>query len=367
MTDRLDDILKSRKDEHINIVLENDVETKRTTWLENIILIHKSLPEIDLDNVDLQAFLFGKKFSAPILIESMTGGTKLGAKINKNLANIAQEYNIPMGLGSQRAGLRNRDTIWTYKVARDIAPDAFLIGNIGAPQLHELTLKDIDDLISMIEADALAIHLNALQEVIQWEGDTNYSGILAKIREITDYVRIPVIVKETGAGISKETAQDLVKAGVDGIDVAGVGGTSWSAVEYYRARNRNNEIKSNLGKIYWDWGIPTAASILEVKTALRQLDVEKKVHIIGSGGIRTGLDAAKSLVLGADFVGMAKPFLKPAIEGTNSIKKFLNLFLDELRIALFLTGSKNISELRNASFVILSPLKDWIKQRKLII
>jgi len=367
VTNGLNDVLKSRKNEHIYIVLENDVETKRTTWLESVTLIHRSLPEIDLDAIDLRASLLGREFNAPVLIEAMTGGTELGAKINKNLASVAQEYNIPMGLGSQRAGLRDKETIWTYKIARDIAPDAFLIGNIGAPQLHELKLKDIDNLVSMIEADALAIHLNALQEVVQWEGDTNYSGVLAKIKEITDYLSIPVIIKETGAGISRETARGLIEAGVKGIDVAGVGGTSWSAVEYYRAKNRNHETKSNLGKVYWDWGIPTAASILEVKTAVHQSGVKEKIYIIGSGGIRTGLDAAKSIALGADFVGMAKPFLKPAIEGTDSVKRFLNLFLDELRTALFLTGSRNISELKNSSFVVLSPLKDWIEQRKLII
>ncbi len=367
MTNGLDDILKSRKDEHIYIVLENNVETKRSTWLENIILIHKSLPEIDLSAIDLRATLFGREFSAPVLIEAMTGGTELGARINKNLASVAQEYNIPMGLGSQRAGLRNKDTTWTYRIARETAPDAFLIGNIGAPQLRELRPRDIDELVSMIEADALAIHLNALQEVVQWEGDTNYSGVLSKIREITDYLDIPVLIKETGAGISKETARSVIEAGVRGIDVAGVGGTSWSAVEYYRAIRRNHEGKSNLGKLYWDWGIPTAASILEVKTAVHQSGVRERVYIIGSGGIRTGLDAAKSIVLGADFIGMAKPFLKPAIEGVKAIKKFLDLFLDELKTALFLTGSKNISELRSSEFVILSPLKDWIEQRKLII
>ncbi len=367
MNNRLNDILKTRKDEHIYVVLENDVVTKRTTWLECVNLIHKSLPEIDLKSIDLRANLFNKIFDAPILIEAMTGGTELGAKINRNLANVASEYNVPMGVGSQRAGLKNPDVINTYRIARETAPDAFLIGNIGALQLRELSFSDIDKLVSMIDANALAIHLNALQEVIQWEGETNYSGVLEKIHEITDYLSIPVIVKETGAGISKETAYMLINANVNGIDVAGVGGTSWSAVEYYRARKRNDETKANLGKLFWDWGIPTAASILEVVTAIHESGRKEKVYVISSGGIRTGLDAAKSFVLGADFVGMAKPFLKPAMESIDSIKKFLNLFLDELRTALFLTGSRNISELRNSKFVVLSPLKDWIEQRKLII
>jgi len=361
---KLLDELRERKDEHIYVVLENDVETKVTSWLENVILVHKALPEIDFNEIDLKAEIFGRQFNSPILIEGMTGGTEIAAIINKNLATIAEEYNIPMGVGSQRVALKHPEVRWTFKIARETAPNAFLIGNIGAPQLRELTLKDLDEIVSLIEANALAIHLNALHEVIQLSGDPNYSGVLSKIVEIVDYFKIPIIVKETGAGISREVAESLIRAGVKAIDVAGVGGTSWSAVEYYRAKKRGDELKARLGKVYWDWGLPTAASIIEVKNAVTKVG-KTDVYIIGSGGIRSGLDACKALVLGADFVGVARPFLAPALKGVRELKSFITAFLNELKTAMFLTGSKTVADLRNVDFVILPPLKDWIEQRQL--
>lgn len=356
------DEIKIRKDEHIYVVLENDVESKATTWLECVILIHKSLPEIDFNTIDTTAKLFEREFNAPILIEGMTGGTKTAAMINKNLATIAEEYRIPMGLGSQRIALTHPDVEWTFRVARENAPNAFLIGNIGAPQLKEITINDLEKIISIIEANALAIHLNPLQEVVQLSGDTDYSNILAKIKELTETLKIPVIIKETGAGISKEVAQALIDAGVKAIDIAGVGGTSWSAVEYYRAKKRQETNKARLGELFWDWGIPTAASILEVKSV-----ITNNVYLIASGGIRTGLDACKAIVLGADFVGMARPLLAPALKGAKELRRFINTFLLELKTTMFLTGSHNIEDLKKVNFVILSPLKDWIKQRRLNI
>ncbi len=357
------DDISVRKNEHIHIVLENDVDAKITTWLECVILIHKALPEIDFNTINTHVEAFGRRFNAPILIEGMTGGTELASIINKNLAMVAEEFNIPMGLGSQRIALKHPNTAWSFKIARETAPNAFLIANIGAPQLRELSLTDIDSIVSMIEANALAIHLNPLQEVVQPEGDKNYQGIIDKIAEISDALKIPIIAKETGAGISREVARMLIQAGVKAIDVAGAGGTSWAAVEYYRAKRRGDELSEQLGKTFWNWGIPTAASILEVKNAI----LGHEVYLIGSGGIRNGLDVGKAIVLGADLVGMAQPFLLPAIKGVKELKHFLTTILLELKTTMFLTGSRNINEFKNTEYFIMPPLKYWVDERKLKI
>lgn len=358
----LHDEIKVRKNEHLYVVAENNVETNISAWLEHVILIHKALPEIDFDSIDLSCKLLGRVFSAPILIEGMTGGTKKAATINENLAYLAEKYNLPMGVGSQRVALEHNDVAWTFKIARETAPTAFLVGNIGAPQLRALKISDIEKIVSMIEANALAIHLNPLQEVVQPAGDTDYKGILEKIEKLVETLDVPIIVKETGAGISRETAQQLINIGVKAIDVAGVGGTSWSAVEYYRAKKRGDTSKTRLGKLFWDWGIPTAASIIEVKSVAKN-----KADVIGSGGIRTGLDAAKAISIGADFVGMARPFLIPAMKGVNELENTLNLFLNELKTTMFLTGSKTINDLKKTPKIILPPLRDWIDQRKLTL
>ena len=358
----MDKTIINRKNEHIYIVLNSDTDHKITTWLECIKFVHQALPESSLDEIDLRTNFLGKTFSFPFLIEGMTGGTELGANINRNLAEAAEELNIPMMVGSQRVALKNPDTEWTFRIARETARDIFLIANIGAPQLPELSIKDIEKIISMIEADALAIHLNPLQEVIQPEGDINYKGIVPKIKEIADHFGIPVIVKETGNGISKETASLLAKTNIKAIDVAGAGGTSWAAVEYYRARKSKDTLRSRLGKIFWSWGIPTAASIIEARNG-----VGSGIQIIASGGIRSGIDIAKAIAIGADFAGAAKPLLKPAMESADNVKKVIEELMYELRITMFLVGAKTIKDLKSVDFVILPPLKYWIEDRDLKI
>ncbi|MHA1615912.1 MAG: type 2 isopentenyl-diphosphate Delta-isomerase [Candidatus Njordarchaeales archaeon] len=358
----LDKKIINRKDEHIYLTLNTDVAHKETTWFECIKLIHKALPELSLENIQLKTVFLGKTFSYPFLIEGMTGGTELGANINRNLAEAAEELNIPMMVGSQRVALKNPEVEWTFKIARKTAPDIFLIANIGAPQLPELSINDLEKIVSMIEANALAIHLNPLQEVIQPEGDTNYRGVLEKISEIADYFDIPLIVKETGSGISKEVARSLSNTGIKAIDVAGVGGTSWAAVEYYRARKSRDDLRTRLGEIFWSWGIPTAASIIEARNG-----ASADLEIIASGGIRSGLDIAKALAIGANFSGAAKPLLEPAMKSADDVKKVIEEMMYELRIAMFLCGAKTINDLKNIEFVILPPLRYWIIDRGLEI
>ncbi|MHA1590104.1 MAG: type 2 isopentenyl-diphosphate Delta-isomerase [Candidatus Njordarchaeales archaeon] len=358
----MDKTIINRKDEHIYLALNSDVGHKETTWLECIKLIHKALPELSLDEIKLEIDFLGRTFSFPFLIEGMTGGTELGANINRNLAEAAEELNIPMMVGSQRVALKNPDVEWTFKIARETAPDIFLIANIGAPQLLELSNNDIEKIISMIEANALAIHLNPLQEIIQPEGDTNYRGVLEKITEIASHYDIPLIVKETGSGISREVARALRDAGVKAIDVAGVGGTSWAAVEHYRAKRNRDYLRARLGRVFWSWGIPTAASIIEARNG-----AGKDIKIIASGGIRSGTDIAKAIVVGADLAGAARPLLEPAMKSSDEVKKIIEEIMYELRIAMFLVGAKTVKDLKNVDFVILSPLRDWIIDRGLEI
>ncbi|NVM16796.1 MAG: type 2 isopentenyl-diphosphate Delta-isomerase [Candidatus Lokiarchaeota archaeon] len=357
--------IKNRKDEHILLVSTENVETHTTTWLEHVKIVHKTLPELNLDDIDLSCRFLGKSISAPIIIGAMTGGTELTKKINVSLAKAAQKYRIPMMVGSQRVILRHPETKGTFSAVRESAPDVPIVGNIGIAQLATSDNLDyVEELITNIKADALAIHLNVIQEVIQPEGDKIFSGGIKKIKDLKEQYNIPIVVKETGCGISREVAQQLVETGVDLIDVSGVGGTSWVAVEYYRAKKQDLKSKMDLGKLFWDWGIPTAASIIEVSSVVKN---SSNIKIIGSGGIRDGIDIAKSLRLGAHFAAMARPFLMVALEGQESIYQFIEKTLRELEITLLLTGSKNIHELIKTPILIESSLKNWLKQRKIEI
>ncbi|MGQ4892136.1 MAG: type 2 isopentenyl-diphosphate Delta-isomerase [Candidatus Njordarchaeia archaeon] len=353
-------MITNRKDEHIDIVINKRVESDITTWFDSIHLIHISLPESNLHKISIEAELLGRKFNAPVLIEGMTGGTKRGAEINKNLAKVAKELNIPMMVGSQRVTVENRELEWTFKIAREEGDDIFLIGNIGAAQLLEYDLEEIMRAINMVDADALAIHLNPLQESVQPEGDSNFEGILAKIKYISEELSVPIIVKETGAGISKEVAEMLLDTNIKAIDVAGLGGTSWSAIEVYRAKKYGEKTKAMLGKEFWNWGIPTAASVIEVKSV-----VGDKIEVIASGGIRNGQDIAKAIAIGADFGGMARPLLLALNESYEALKEFILKIFYEIRNIVFLTGSKNLYDLRNKPVIIFPPLKYWLESRKI--
>jgi len=274
--------IKKRKTDHIYICLNEDVEAKKiTTGFEDIFFIHRALPELNLEEIDLTTEVFGYKFSAPIMISSITGGAEEAIKINASIAEAIEELGLGMGVGSQRAALENPNLRRTYTIVRKKAPNAFLAANIGASQIiRDYGIKELEKIVEMIEADALIIHLNPLQEAIQPEGEAFYLGALSKIRQIAESLDVPIIVKETGAGISAEDAKKLEEAGVAGIDVAGAGGTSWAAVEWYRAHQRGDHLAEEVGKEFWDWGIPTAASVIEVAQSV-------DIPIIASGGVRS--------------------------------------------------------------------------------
>ena len=338
-------MISDRKLEHLLICENYDVEFKdKTNGFEDIELIHNVLPEIDKQEIDLSTDVFGKKLDSPLFITAITGGHPAAKEVNKQLAIAAENNGIAMGVGSQRAACEHPELEDTYTVVRENAPDCLLVGNIGAPQLN-LAEKAVE----ILDADILAIHLNPLQESIQPEGDLDARGYIDLISQITDSVNIPVLAKETGCGISAESAKLLVDAGVNYIDIEGAGGTSWAAVETYRAEDRY------LGEIFWDWGIPTAISTAEVVDAV-------DVPVISSGGIRNGLEAAKAIALGADAVGMALPFLKNS-SSQDHLNKFIQRFNDSLRIAMFLVGANNIEELKQSKIVIRGKTREWLNER----
>ncbi len=338
-------MISDRKLEHLLICKNYDVEFKdKTTGFEDIELIHNALPEVDKNDIDLSTSVFGKKLDSPLFITAITGGHPASKEINKQLAIVAEENNIALGVGSQRAACEHPELEDTYSVVRDNAPDCLLVGNIGAPQLN-LANKAVE----ILDADILAIHLNPLQESIQPEGDLDARGYLDLISKITDAVDIPVMAKETGCGISGETAKQLADAGVSFIDIEGAGGTSWAAVETYRTEDRY------YGELFWDWGIPTAISTAEV---VNNVDIP----VVSSGGIRSGLEAAKAIALGADSVGMALPFLKKSISH-EELTQFINKFNDSLRIAMFLVGANNIEELKQSKLVVRGKTREWLNER----
>ena len=345
------EVIKQRKREGIVIPLTRNVQAKESsTYLEYVKLIHNALPEIDYDAVETNQKFLSHHFKAPIIIDSMTGGTPEATKINSRLSLAAEKFGLGMGLGSQRAGLLSSELAETYSIARSNAPNAFLVANIGGAQLSKgLKIKEIKNMIEMIEADALVVHLNPLQELIQPEGEPKYKGVLSKIREICTNFDIPIIVKEVGAGISMEVAKRLQSAGVSAINVAGSGGTSWAGVEKLRAETAHDFNKINLGELFWDWGIPTAVSLIEVRKSV-------KIPVIASGGIRNGLEVAKCIALGANMCGMAFPFLRHASKSLESLYEFTNRTLIELRSAMFLVGSKNINQLGKSRFIVTGEL-----------
>ncbi|MDP8941153.1 MAG: type 2 isopentenyl-diphosphate Delta-isomerase [Thermoproteota archaeon] len=352
------EIIKQRKRDGIEIPLNNDVQAKTTsTYLEYVKLIHNALPELDYDEIDISTTFLKRKFSAPLIIDSMTGGAPEAARINGRLGELAEKYGFAMGLGSQRAGLESKELAETYSIARKNAPSAFLIANIGGAQLAKgLSIDNIKKIIDMIQADALNIHLNPLQELIQPEGELKYKGVFSKISEISGALDVPVIVKEVGAGISKEVAVKLEVSGVSAINVAGAGGTSWAGVEKLRAEASNNDLKIHLGEIFWDWGIPTAASLIEVKKTV-------KVPIIASGGLRNGIEMAKCIVLGASMCAMAYPFLLKAAESKEQLFNFADTVIAELKSTMFLIGAMNLSVLKSSRYILTGPLADQVSNR----
>ncbi len=338
---------ENRKSDHIKIVLNRDVQHKNSAGFDDVTLIHNALPEIDFDDVDTEIEFLGKKMTAPIMVSGMTGGTPEAEKINKNLARAAGAVGIGMGVGSQRAMIENGKLLSTYSV-RDVAPGILLIGNIGAAQFAKgYGIGECKKAVEMIKADALAIHLNAAQELVQPEGDTNWEGVLESIRDVVKQLGYPVIIKETGAGISGDVAKQLEACGVNAIDVSGAGGTSWTAVESFR--------NSPVGGTFNNWGIPTAVAVKWCKKSV-------KVPILASGGVYNGLDAAKAIALGASACTIARPFLRAAVTSYEKTKKAMERVVRELKIAMFLTGAKNLKQFRNKKIIITGKTNEFLAQ-----
>lgn len=334
------DITERRKADHIRINLDEDVTfNKLTTGLENYFFMHQALPEIDLATVDTTTEIFGKTVKTPLLISSMTGGTAEAFAINQQLAEGAQAAGMAMGLGSMRAAIEDESLASTYRV-RNVAPDILLFANLGAVQLnYSYGLAECLRLVDMIEADALILHFNALQEAVQPEGDGNFANLLPKIEQICKALPVPVIAKEVGWGFAEETARQLANAGIAAIDVAGAGGTSWSQVEMYRAPTARH---ARVAGAFIDWGIPTAVSVQYCRKAAPALP------IFASGGIRNGIDVAKCIALGANLVGLAGDFLRAAdSEGAHGVSELAQTITSELKIAMFCSGAKDITSLSN--------------------
>ena len=341
--------IDQRKADHIRInVTENVQFPNLTTGLERYRFVHQALPEVNLGDVCLEVTLFGKRLQAPLLISSMTGGTDQAGYINRNLAEAAQVQRVAMGVGSQRAGIEHDDVRATFRV-RDVAPDILLFANLGAVQFnYGYTVDQCRRAVEMIDADALILHLNPLQEAVQPEGDVNWRGLLAKIGDVCARLGRPVIVKEVGWGISAQTARRLIEVGVSAIDVAGAGGTSWSQVEMHRAPT---ERLRRLAGAFADWGIPTAASLVAAADVRTELG-RKDVHLFASGGIRTGQELAKCVALGADLVGLASPFLKAAMESAAAVVEEMELLTAEARVAMFCSGAEDIDALRKPGVLV---------------
>ena len=333
----------ARKKDHLKICLTEDVSFKhKTNGFDRYEFDHFAITEVKIDKIDFTTLFFGKKISYPFLISCMTGGTHGAININKQLAIAAAELNIPIGVGSQRQALENKDYLESFQVIRKKAANVPVIGNIGAAQLVSTSEPQIlvQKLADMIQADAFVIHLNPLQELFQESGETDFSGLLKAIEKICRSVSIPVIVKEVGSGISARAAKQLMICGVKGIDVAGSGGTSWSAVEMIRHKKHDNS--------FWDWGLPTSYCIKEIY----RLKKDFQFTLIASGGINTGIDVAKSLALGADMAASARIILKEVVEnGSEGVVNLVNNWFDDVKKAMYLTGSQDLDTFSKSKLI----------------
>ncbi|MGA9398904.1 MAG: type 2 isopentenyl-diphosphate Delta-isomerase [Anaerolineaceae bacterium] len=341
--------IKTRKADHLKINLQQDVQSSITTGLERIGLVHQALPEMALDKVDTSLSLFGRKLSAPIIISSMTGGTPAAGRLNFILAETAQTCQVAMGLGSFRAALDHPEVTATYQVRR-VAPDILLFANLGAVQLnYGYTSEHCLRAVNECNADALILHLNPLQEALQPEGETDFSGLLKKIEDVCRILSVPVVIKEVGWGISAAVARQLVNAGVTAIDVAGAGGTSWSQVEMHRWEDIH---LANIVSVFRGWGIPTAQSIWMVKQQIPRLT------ILASGGLRDGIDIAKCIALGATAGGIAGPFLKAATQSLDKAIQAVDEVKQQLKIAMFAAGARNLKALSKVKTIEVIPVRE---------
>jgi isopentenyl-diphosphate delta-isomerase len=332
-----------RKADHLAINLEQDVHFREvTTGFEQYHFVHTALPDLSLDEVDLGASFLGHRLRAPFLISSMTGGMERGHEINRRLAVAAQHVGCAMGVGSQRVSIEDPTRASTFAI-RDVAPDIVLLANLGAIQLnYGYGPDECRRAVEMIDADALILHLNPLQEALQREGNRDFSGLLRKIESVCQALGKPVVVKEVGCGISAPVARQLASIGVAAIDVSGAGGTSWSAVEHYRAES---PLRRRLSATFIDWGIPTALSLQMAQAGAPDMP------LIASGGLQTGLDAAKAIALGADLAGFAGPLLRAAVAGEAVLAEVLEALAEELRLAMFCTGARTVTDLARTQLI----------------
>jgi isopentenyl-diphosphate delta-isomerase len=345
----LAETISDRKRSHLELCQGEEVEyAGKTTLLEEVELVHDALPELAVDAVELGTELLGKRLRAPLLITGMTGGTEEALAINRALAQVAEEHGIAFGLGSQRAMQRAPQLTYTFAV-REYAPTALVLANLGLVQAAALATAEVERLVRSVGADALCLHLNPAQELIQPGGDRDFRGGLATIARLVRELPVPVVVKETGCGLSRGVGERLVAAGVRTADVSGAGGTSWIKVEALRAGAAERE----LGKLFADWGIPTAAALL----GLRGLGLE----LIASGGIRSGLDVAKTIALGARVAGVALPVFRAYREGgRTAAAEFIARLVAGVRTAMVLTGSRDLEGLGRAPVVLGSRLREWV-------
>lgn len=345
-------MIESRKEDHMDICLKEDVEVDKDYW-GMLKFYHNAAPEINFQDIKTQINLLGEKIKAPIMVSAITGGYSGAEKINAILAEAAEEVGIPFGVGSQRAALEDKSLRKSYEVVKDYDPP-LVFGNLGAPQLLEQDGNEpygVDqalESLDMIDGDYLAVHFNYLQEVVQPEGDKNANGLLSALASVSK--NVPTIAKETGGGFSAEAAEKLQKAGVKAIDVGGMGGTSFSAVEYFR---EDDEHKQSLAKELWDWGIPTPASTLECRRAV-------DIPIISTGGIRNGVEVSKALALGANVAGIAGGVLPYVQNGKEEVVNYLKHVIHGLKVSMFLQGCSKIEDLKDRKIIVTGELIDWI-------
>ena len=355
------DEVKQRKIEHVKIALEQDISAAQKANWNDIQFVHQALPEVNLDEIDTSVNFLGHTLRYPLFISSLTGGHDDVISINHNLAQAAEHYGLALGVGSQRAGIMNPEVTSSYAITREQAPTTFLIANIGAPQLitqarhAPFTIEQVEHAITMIGANALAVHMNSLQEATQPEGDRRSVGEAAALKTLTEKVSVPVIAKETGAGVCREQALLLRSCGVSAIDVGGAGGSSMSAMEAERSKARGDERTQNLGLLFRDWGIATPISIVEAKMA--------HVPLISTGGVRTGLDIARAIALGATIVGMGFPFLKAASQSYDAVCELLETVMAQLKVAMQLSGATNIEQLQQTDIVVTGETRNWLSMR----
>ena len=346
--------VEKRKEEHIDLCVKQDVQTGNTSWYNDILLLHRTMPEIDKNEIDLSTQFLGRKIDYPFVIEAMTGGCKLGEKINRNLAIAAEKLNIPIGVGSQRAMIKDEKQMRTYALKKFAPGIPVLIANIGLVQFcsGEYEENIVNKISSSINTDAIAIHLNPAQEALQKEGDVNFQNGFEILKRIVSVSKVPVIAKETGCGMIKEDCKKISKSGVDLIDVGGNCGTSFTYIETLRRKDR-------FGECFKDWGVPTPLSVMEANSC--------NVQTIASGGVRNGIECAKLIRLGASYTGFALPLLKPAMKSPEAVIEKINTMAEELKTAMFLCGAKNLEELKKVPVVVVGKTKEWMDQRDLSI